>query len=416
MKTKLYIFNESCFGGLYGIGTYINQIISFFSRNEEVETHIFNIRYNCKEVIISQGSYPNNHIYYIPEKSHFLNYLYNKEIYYRNIFFILRGFIENNKNNRFLFFYTNHKYLIESVKQYFGKGKIYFVIHFFPWSLEIKGNTSYFKQIICTNRKKLKNDKERNVYDFYKKEISILKKIDSIICLSEFAYNTLINIYKVENKKIWVIYNGIKDEFHRMSLAEKNTIKSNLLFKSNEKILLYVGRLDENKGGKELINAFKLLLIEEPDCRLVIIGNGDESIYFEQMQMYWSKIIFSGRLPKELIYKFYQIADVGILPSFAEQCSYVAIEMMMHGLPIVGTDSTGLSEMIIDGENGYKVNLNENENDVFLDTVRLSQLIKKIISNPTLKEYLSQQSRLIFKNKYNIDEMKRKYSNLFIAQ
>ena len=302
------------------------------------------------------------------------------------------------------------------VKQYFGKGKIYFVIHFFPWSLEIKGNTSYFKQIICTNRKKLKNDKERNVYDFYKKEISILKKIDSIICLSEFAYNTLINIYKVENKKIWVIYNGIKDEFHRMSLAEKNTIKSNLLFKSNEKILLYVGRLDENKGGKELINAFKLLLIEEPDCRLVIIGNGDESIYFEQMQMYWSKIIFSGRLPKELIYKFYQIADVGILPSFAEQCSYVAIEMMMHGLPIVGTDSTGLSEMIIDGENGYKVNLNENENDVFLDTVRLSQLIKKIISNPTLKEYLSQQSRLIFKNKYNIEEMKRKYSNLFIAQ
>ena len=72
--------------------------------------------------------------------------------------------------------------------------------------------------------------------------------------------------------------------------------------------------------------------------------------------------------------------------------------------------------MIIDGENGYKVNLNENENDVFLDTVRLSQLIKKIISNPTLKEYLSQQSRLIFKNKYNIEEMKRKYSNLFIAQ
>ncbi len=200
MKTKLYIFNESCFGGLYGIGTYINQIISFFSRNEEVETHIFNIRYNCKEVIISQGSYPNNHIYYIPEKSHFLNYLYNKEIYYRNIFFILRGFIENNKNNRFLFFYTNHKYLIESVKQYFGKGKIYFVIHFFPWSLEIKGNTSYFKQIICTNRKKLKNDKERNVYDFYKKEISILKKIDSIICLSEFAYNTLINISKYMTK------------------------------------------------------------------------------------------------------------------------------------------------------------------------------------------------------------------------
>lgn len=112
--------------------------------------------------------------------------------------------------------------------------------------------------------------------------------------------------------------------------------------------------------------------------------------------MYWSKIIFSGRLPKELIYKFYQIADVGILPSFAEQCSYVAIEMMMHGLPIVGTDSTGLSEMIIDGENGYKVNLNEMKM-MYFRYCKIKSVNKKIISNPTLKEYLSQQSRLIFK-------------------
>ena len=75
-----------------------------------------------------------------------------------------------------------------------------------------------------------------------------------------------------------------------------------------------------------------------------------------------------------------------------------------------------ISETVIKTLENKGYTVIENENDVFLDTVRLSQLIKKIISNPTLKEYLSQQSRLIFKNKYNIEEMKRKYSNLFIAQ
>ena len=40
MKTKLYIFNESCFGGLYGIGTYINQIISFTPKKSVVRFNL----------------------------------------------------------------------------------------------------------------------------------------------------------------------------------------------------------------------------------------------------------------------------------------------------------------------------------------------------------------------------------------
>ena len=63
----------------------------------------------------------------------------------------------------------------------------------------------------------------------------------------------------------------------------------------------------------------------------------------------WGKVIFTGKLRKDQLYRFYQIADIGVLPSCQEQCSYVGIEMLMHGIPLVGTDAMGISEMIEEG-------------------------------------------------------------------
>jgi len=161
-----------------------------------------------------------------------------------------------------------------------------------------------------------------------------------------------------------------------------------------------------------LIEAFRILLNENINCRLIIIGSGDDSIYFQQTEYIWSRVIFTGRIDKDLVYKFYQIADVGVMPSFSEQCSYVAIEMMMHGLPIVGTDSTGLSEMILDGINGYKVNLKESEDSIILDCSELSKSIKKIIKNPKHQKQLSQGSRNHYLSKYTFDSMKKQYNKI----
>jgi len=61
----------------------------------------------------------------------------------------------------------------------------------------------------------------------------------------------------------------------------------------------------------------------------------------------FGKITFAGKVDKELLSVFYQISDVGVMASFHEQCSYVAIEMMAYGI-LVGTDTTGLKEMLED--------------------------------------------------------------------
>ena len=66
-------------------------------------------------------------------------------------------------------------------------------------------------------------------------------------------------------------------------------------------------------------------------------------------------------MDKNLLFEFYQIADVGVMPSFHEQCSYVAIEMMMMGVPLITSDSTGLKEMQANKEFMLKTYINNNE-------------------------------------------------------
>lgn len=411
MKRKLYIFNENCPGATYGIGTYINQLVHLYADNVDMEIHIINMKANCKTVNISHGIYTNHYIYNIPDRNKKISLLYDKNIYYRNIFFLIRKFIVNDKNNIFLFCYNDHDFLMELVKNYFGYGKIFFIIHFFCGILDLKGNISYFERIVHSSSSH-RNDEERAIYESFQKDLSAFKKSDLIICLCKSAADILHNIYGINIEKIHVINNGVEDKFRCLSVPDKIKLREKMFFESDEKIIMYVGRLDKNKGGKELILAFRFLLQNNPKCRLVIVGNGDESIYFEHMYMLWPKVTFTGRLPQETVYQLYSIADIGVLPSFSEQCSYVAIEMMMHGLPIVGTNASGLSEMIVDGENGYKVVLKEEGNDVILDAHNLSEKIGEILSSSTLQEQMSERSRMLFEQKYTLSKMQERYDNL----
>lgn len=103
---------------------------------------------------------------------------------------------------------------------------------------------------------------------------------------------------------------------------------------------------------------------------LVIVGDGDFTKYMALINGLWAKVSFVGKLKFDQLAAFYQIADVGVMPSFHEQCSYVAIEMMRFGL----------AEMIDDGKTGYKVELQEVGSNVELNENILCSHIEKVLS------------------------------------
>ena len=188
----------------------------------------------------------------------------------------------------------------------------------------------------------------------------------------------LIADYQFKPEKTTVIYNGLKDEGRMIAKEERKKMKQSLSFDAEDSIILFVGRPDSIKGVDFLIKAFRRVLDVYPYARLILAGDGSFNTYLKKCSGIRSQITFTGKMDKEELYQYYRIADVGVIPSFHEQCSYVGIEMMMHGLPLIGTDSIGLGEMIVDE---LKVKLDESQEEQ-LSVELLTNKIISVLSSP----------------------------------
>ena len=154
------------------------------------------------------------------------------------------------------------------------------------------------------------------------------------------------------------------------------------------------------------------MLQERIDCRLIIIGDGEYTKCLEECKNDWERIIFTGKLSKDELYQFYQIADIGVMLSKHEQCSFVAIEMMMHGLPIIASNSTGLDEMVINGQNGYKIKTIENKEEVSFDIEQCYQLLSQVLNNKDIQE-MRNRCRTQYETIYSLKEMEGKMQELY---
>ena len=177
----------------------------------------------------------------------------------------------------------------------------------------------------------------------------------------------------------------------------------------NEIILVFVGRLDIVKGIDILIKSVKHIIEKHPNLRLIVAGDGDFSKYLSVSSPIWTKITFTGFLSKKNLQELYMIADIGIIPSLHEEFGYVAIEMMSYKISIIANDTTGLSEIIDDGINGFKVHIN-NHRTTWKELV---DRINYLIENPNIRKIIGENALNKFKSHYNIRLFKKQMLALY---
>lgn len=181
----------------------------------------------------------------------------------------------------------------------------------------------------------------------------MLKCCDKVIAIAQHSYDMLKDLYGIPESKLVYIPNGLKDEYRKRDAEECRNLRKKYGFGENDILIIFAGRLNLVKGVVELIEAFKLLHAEIPDAKLIIAGTGNFTRCFESANPFWSNIVFTGFIPKEQLYELYAIAQVGVVPSIHEEFGYVALEMMMNELPIIVNKTTGLREIVKDGEYGF---------------------------------------------------------------
>jgi len=159
-------------------------------------------------------------------------------------------------------------------------------------------------------------------------------------------------------REIKVIYEGVDDSMFDTTRISLQRAKTKLGFKSNDRIILYVGRLIRQKGIYELINAFTKVSEKYPSAYLVLVGSGKDKkalTTLVETRGLQSKVIFAGQLLHAELVWWYAACEISVLLSYHEGVPNVIKEAMSCGKPIVATKAIGIAELVENGENGILV-------------------------------------------------------------
>ena len=390
---NLYIFNESSSATEYGIGTYIRElttalrgcvmtIVVLHLKKEIAQIH--------KEELggIQHWSFP------APIKSIRLRgSARQNELYYRNIVYLLQLHIPDKR--RLVFHLNNFQCgkLAEDLKNAFDC-RVVGVAHFFEWGCVVYDNLHLLRSIL--DEEKL-NEAGVALKKAIQEEKDFYTQLDRIICLSNYMYQILHQFYGINTSKMAIVPNGLTDCASAKGDRQKLRMKWNI--PDGEKIILFAGRLSKMKGLAYLIEAFRKILLRYPQCRLVIAGGGDFEFFTKESQDVCTRVTYTGFLEKAQLYEWYCLADVGVTPSLFEPFGYVAVEMMMYGLPVVVTATSGLCETVGD-DCGIKIPITETPEGVEVDTTLLSEKILYLLQYPDEAIKLGQNGRKRFLKEY----------------
>lgn len=214
---------------------------------------------------------------------------------------------------------------------------------------------------------------------------------DKIHCVSADMKNGL-KEYGLIEEKSFVNYPSVNIDYFKREkpyeVAEHSKLK-----------LVTTGRLHFQKGYVYVLNAVKKVKDAGFDFEYKIIGDGPDlhMIQYIIHELGLTKeVILTGKVSSSEVKKILLESDIFILPSLYEGIANAALEAMAIQLPLISTRCGGMEEVIENGVNGILVNrFDENE---------LANAILNLIQIPTLRIQLSNKSRNVIENKFNINQ------------
>jgi len=402
MKKRIYIINVQSVAAAYGIGTYIDQLIESL-KYINIDWGIINLLSDQKEITITnKGSYDQIDIpkvAYPPKKVHY---------YLRNVAYLLKNILPDESNTQYIFHlnYIEGHELAFNIKKLFNC-KIFLVAHYTEWSFRLFGDYEKLKIILKKSENELDN-LEKTILKYVNSDKEMINNCDKIICVAKHSLHYFIDICKYDISRCIVINNAIKDMYSAKSIIQKKYIKKKLFIPDNYKIVVFAGRLVSVKGVSFLIKAFKKILETNPNTLLYIAGDGNQfNQFLSETKDFWGRILFTGRLDKKRLYKLYSISDIGVVSSIHEEFGLVALEMMMHKLPVIATNTGGLGEIIEDNVSGFKIPIRNIKGKRCVDTTKMIDKIDLLLNNPELAAEIAKNGRRRFLEKYELSIFKK---------
>lgn len=216
------------------------------------------------------------------------------------------------------------------------------------------------------------------------------KKIIPVV-ISDANYEEFLSTYNLDSKYVRLIYNGID--------IEKFYVKRS--FQIEEIKLGHVGRFEEVKNHKTIIQIFNELINQGYKVSLRLVGKGSLLDYYKE-QLNNKKVYFieeTSKVEEEL-----KQIDFFVFPSIYEGMPLSVIEAMASGCIVLCSNVGGLNDLIIDDMNGYKYNY-----DDYMEYVRS---VRELINDPSKMIEIS-NNNINKAKEYSLTKMVNNYELLY---
>lgn len=175
-----------------------------------------------------------------------------------------------------------------------------------------------------------------------------------VLALSEYIRGQWLATSALDPKNALLLYNCVPVErFAAPPDAQAvETLRQQLELSADDFVVLFCGRLEEDKGVHKLVEA--MALIPDPAVKLVVVGGSffaasETTPFTRQLQALAKplagRIRFTGYVPAGQLPAYYHLAQVTVMPTLVEEAAgLVAVEAMAAGCPLIATQSGGLPE------------------------------------------------------------------------
>ncbi len=166
-------------------------------------------------------------------------------------------------------------------------------------------------------------------------------KANKVFVMGPHVRTSLIDFYGLDPRKVVAVGGGsnITTSLNKNPEFREKSYK--------DRILLFVGRDFKRKGGEDLLPAFEMVRKKFEDARLIIVGCKPK-IKIDGVEVV-------GKLNPDQLEKYYERAQIFVMPSLFEPWGNVWIEAMTYQLPCLGTNVGSIPYIIEDGKTGFIV-------------------------------------------------------------
>ena len=210
----------------------------------------------------------------------------------------------------------------------------------------------------------------------------LFNSFNRIVAVSNDVKESFVKVSGIKPNRVSVVYNTFAvEEIKRLSL-----VPVNLKTTPGKIILCSVGKLEEVKGYKRLVDIVKRLRDDGFNFVLTIVGEGPEHQELDERieSMGITECIHLIGYDKNP-YKYIQNSDLFVCSSYSEGFSSVVAESLILGVPVVTTECAGMKEML--GNNNEYGVVTDNSGEA------LYEGMKRLLSNPDLLAHYKKNAR-----------------------